>query len=210
VLIKPFSSEAAPFSFYPSGLLPGLVEPKPPHRATAKISRRQSGNRQDKNTRALASRTTTSAPAAVHRCLQSVSGLASSPAPPVGIACCLVLYFFLGWRLQLSCSLLWGFIELARGACQALVLGLPNPNGGALGFSYCLFGHSFLVINGVWTPRTGWIVYIVGSWLILMNKEKDRLFLLLVLNCSITTNGILFSSDRSVLVIPLYQCQFIT
>jgi len=45
VLIKPFSSEAAPFSFYfyPSGLLPGLVVvgTKPPHRATAKISRRQ-------------------------------------------------------------------------------------------------------------------------------------------------------------------------
>ena len=109
VLIKSFSSEAALFTLL--AFLPGLVEsPNSPHRASAPPPRFLVGKRQDKNQnpfatsplflslraapsddllshrakpRALASRTTTSAPAAVHRCLQSASGLASSPAPPV-------------------------------------------------------------------------------------------------------------------------------
>jgi hypothetical protein len=143
VLIKPFSSEAALLAFFPTE----RREPKPAQsRFLVVVGNRQ---RQDKNSNPFAASplflllpaapsydllirreltSTTFAPATVHRCLQSVSGLASSPAPPVQKFC--VSWFFISWMVTpaflFPTSLLWGFIELASGVWQAFCSWSPK------------------------------------------------------------------------------------
>jgi hypothetical protein len=149
VLIKPFSSEAALLAFFsrPRGESPN------PRRRAVKISRRR---RQSATARqeleplrrfpslpVAPRRAVVRSPeppgahvdylcarhgATVHRCLQSVSGLASSPAPPVQKFC--VSWFFISWMVTPAflflTSLLWGFIELARGVWQAFCSWSPK------------------------------------------------------------------------------------